>query len=209
MNNTNNKKCCSRCLRGPMGKPGPRGPRGLPGLRGEAGADGKVGPRGPQGATGADGTPGPKGEPGPQGPKGLSAPLSALMANGRIRLRKAPEFLPILLDNVTLTVGTAISFDAATSEVTISEEGIYRFHYDANIGTFANGKMQFGLLSENLGADAASRAVVFLPNENVQVDSTSATILVTARMGESFVPVVQSDIDADVTNYTFFVEKLV
>ena len=129
---------------GPQGITGPTGATGATGVTGPTGATGPQGITGPTGATGVTGVTGPTGATGPQG---ITGPTGATGATGPAG-EDATTFnsyamvhdetnstvshnQPILFQNTNIS--NKISYNPATGDFTIPEEGIYIIHWWINV----------------------------------------------------------------------------
>ena len=129
---------------GPQGITGPTGATGATGVTGPTGATGPQGITGPTGSTGATGVTGPTGATGPQG---ITGPTGATGATGPAG-EDATTFnsyamvhdetnstvshnQPILFQNTNIS--NKISYNPATGDFTITEEGIYIIHWWINV----------------------------------------------------------------------------
>ena len=135
---------CKKGVTGPTGPTGPTGATGRQGVTGPTGATGSQGITGPTGATGTQGVTGPTGATGPQG---ITGPTGATGATGPAG-EDATTFnsyamihdetnstvshnQPILFQ--TTNISNKISYNPATGDFTIPEEGIYIIHWWINV----------------------------------------------------------------------------
>ena len=132
---------------GAQGITGPTGATGATGVTGPTGATGPQGITGPTGATGATGVTGPTGATGPQGITGPTGATGATGPTGPAG-EDATTFnsyamvhdesnstvshnQPILFQNTNIS--NKISYNPATGDFTIPEEGIYIIHWWINV----------------------------------------------------------------------------
>ena len=138
---------------GPTGATGPQGISGPTGATGATGIQGPTGPTGPQGATGASGATGLQGPTGPTGatgPQGITGPTGATGATGATGPAGDPATnldsyamvhdetnstishnQPVLFQ--TTNISNKITYNPATGDFTIPEEGIYIIHWWINV----------------------------------------------------------------------------
>lgn len=138
---------CKKGVTGPTGPTGPTGATGRQGVTGPTGATGPQGITGPTGATGATGVTGPTGATGPQGITGPTGATGATGPTGPAG-EDATTFnsyamvhdetnstvshnQPILFQ--TTNISNKISYNPATGDFTIPEEGIYIIHWWINV----------------------------------------------------------------------------
>ncbi len=132
------------CKKGITGPTGPTGATGRQGVTGPTGATGAQGITGPTGATGASGVTGPTGATGPQGitgPTGATGPTGpagedATTFNSYAMVHDETNSTvshnqPILFQNTNIS--NKISYNPATGDFTIPEEGIYIIHWWINV----------------------------------------------------------------------------
>ena len=126
------------CKKGVTGPTGPTGPTGRQGVTGPTGATGvtgvtgPTGPTGPQGITGPTGATGATGATGPTGPAGEDATTfnSYAMVHDKTNSTVSHN-QPILFQNTNIS--NKISYNPATGDFTIPEEGIYIIHWWINV----------------------------------------------------------------------------
>lgn len=119
---------------GPSGIQGPTGPTGatgIAGIQGPTGATGPTGPSGIQGPTGPTGATGATGSTGATGPAGTPATNldSYAMVHDETNATISHQ-QPILFQ--TTNISNKISYNPATGDFTIPEEGIYIIHWWIN-----------------------------------------------------------------------------
>lgn len=202
------RPCCCVGPRGPQGPAGPQGiqgPQGLPGAAGNQGPAGEAGDTGPQGMRGETG---PRGDTGLQGPPAPGKSVNSFMgsrAGGII----GPTIMlkEIEMEDIAIT-GRAMEVLSA-STISVLEKGIYRLHYDANISSTNAGGVLFHIYSPwNREVDIAMREVGFLQEGELQSNSVSATILVSAEAGDAFTTATTSWVEFNLDYYVFAAEKL-
>ena len=110
--------CCVPGPAGPIGPQGPAGPMGIQGPAGPVGPQGPVGPVGPVGPTGA------------QGPAGPAAPADVLNAIQTVLQTPEPE-TALTFSTTAAQNGTALSHAAGSSQILISENGLYEVFFQA------------------------------------------------------------------------------
>lgn len=129
---------CKKGVTGPTGPTGPTGATGSQGISGPTGATGVTGPTGPTGPqgitgpTGATGVTGVTGPTGPTGPAGEDATTfnSYAMVHDETNSTVSHN-QPILFQNTNIS--NKISYNPATGDFTIPEEGIYIIHWWINV----------------------------------------------------------------------------
>ncbi len=138
------------CKKGITGPTGPTGPQGATGASGAIGLQGPTGPTGVTGPTGATGLQGPTGPTGATGPQGITGPTGATGATGATGPAGDPATnldsyamvhdetnstishnQPVLLQ--TTNISNKITYNPATGDFTIPEEGIYIIHWWINV----------------------------------------------------------------------------
>ena len=115
---------------GATGLQGPTGPTGATGATGATGLQGPTGPTGATGATGAtglQGPTGPTGATGATGATGVQGPTGATGATGATGLQ-GPT--PLLFQVTNLS--NKITYNNATGDFYVPEEGIYNVHWWIN-----------------------------------------------------------------------------
>ncbi len=132
---------CKKGVTGPTGPTGPTGATGRQGVTGPTGATGATGTQGvtgPTGPTGASGVTGPTGATGPQGITGPTGPAGedATTFNSYAMVHDETNSTvshnqPILFQ--TTNISNKISYNPATGDFTIPEEGIYIIHWWINV----------------------------------------------------------------------------
>lgn len=124
---------------GATGVTGPTGPQGPTGATGATGATGVTGPTGPQGPTGATGATGPTGPQGPTGATGATGatgpagPGTALDSYAMVHDETnsvVPAANPLLFQTTNLS--NKITYNSATGDFYIPEDGIYTIHWWIN-----------------------------------------------------------------------------
>lgn len=135
-------KCLTKNCKCPTGPTGPTGPRGATGAIGATGATGATGPQGPTGATGATGATGVTGPTGPQGPTGATGATGATGPAGPGTTLDSyamvhdetnsvvPATNPLLFQTTNLS--NKITYNSATGDFYIPEDGIYTIHWWIN-----------------------------------------------------------------------------
>jgi len=137
---------------GPTGDTGPTGPTGDTGPTGPTGDTGPTGPTGdtgPTGPTGDTGPTGPTGDTGPTGPTGPAGFLEGVMLSlaGATTILDADPviFTAVEVDNS----GGNITYNAATGEITINEEGVYLITWSLSVdGAGASPIARFNLAQD-------------------------------------------------------------
>ena len=129
---------CKKGVTGPTGPTGPTGATGRQGVTGPTGATGPQGITGPTGASGATGIQGPTGPTGPQGITGPTGPAGedATTFNSYAMVHDETNSTishnqPVLFQ--TTNISNKISYNPATGDFTIPEEGIYIIHWWINV----------------------------------------------------------------------------
>lgn len=122
---------CKKGVTGPTGPTGATGATG-PSVTGPTGATGRQGVTGPTGATGPQGITGPTGATGATGPAGEDATTfnSYAMVHDETNSTVSHN-QPILFQNTNIS--NKISYNPATGDFTIPEEGIYIIHWWINV----------------------------------------------------------------------------
>ena len=129
------------------GVTGPTGPQGATGASGATGLQGPTGPTGVTGPTGATGLQGPTGPTGATGPQGITGPAGATGATGPAgdpatnldsyamvhdeTNSTISHNQPVLFQ--TTNISNKITYNPATGDFTIPEEGIYIIHWWINV----------------------------------------------------------------------------
>ncbi len=118
---------------GATGLQGPTGPTGATGATGATGLQGPTGPTGATGATGATGLQGPTGPTGATGATGPTGPGSTFDSYAMVHDESnstVPATNPLLFQLTNLS--NKITYNNATGDFYIPEEGIYNVHWWIN-----------------------------------------------------------------------------
>ena len=131
---------------GPTGPTGETGPTGPTGDTGPTGPTGDTGPTGPTGDTGPTGPTGDTGPTGPTGPAGFLEGVMLSLAGATTILDADPViFTAVEVDNS----GGNITYNAATGEITINEEGVYLITWSLSVdGAGASPIARFNLAQD-------------------------------------------------------------